>query len=188
MPHHDFDSVGRLLEIIHEEVMDLHRKVNKMSLDISKLTASEQALIGVVEKVLVVVGNQQTALKTLSDQLAAAIAANDPVNNLALQTSIDTMAATLDTETQKVGAALLNTALSIPVPGSPGIPVPGPAPTPQPAPAQVPTDSAVSPVATPPSPTPTTGSSGSSGPQETGSSASVGAPTPDAPPATPPTA
>lgn len=184
MPHHDFDSVGRLLEIIHEEVMDLHRKVNKMSLDISKLTASEQALIGVVEKVLVVVGNQQTALKTLSDQLVAAIAANDPVSNLALQTSIDTMAATLDTETQKVGAALLNTALSIPVPGSPGIPVP----TPQPASAQVPTDSAGSPVATPPSPTPTTGSSGSSGPQETGSSASVGAPTPDAPPATPPTA
>lgn len=171
MPNHDIQSVGQMLEIIHEEVMDLHRKVRVMQIEIAKLTAAEAALIGVVEQVLVVVGNQQSALKTLSDQLAAAIAANDPVGNQALQSAIDGMAVTLQTETAKVGAALAAAT-----------------PTPSPTSASAPVD----PVATPPSTdTPTTGSSGSSGPQETGSSGSVGAPTADPhapvdPPTTPP--
>jgi hypothetical protein len=48
----------------------------------------------------------QAALKTLSDQLAAAIAANDPVGNAALQSQIDAMQAALDAEIAKVAALL----------------------------------------------------------------------------------
>lgn len=169
MPHHDIQSVGSLLEIIHEELLDLHRKVNQMSIDISKLTASEQKLIAVVDQVLVIVGNQQSALKTLSDQLAAAIEASDPVNMAALQQAVDTMSATLDAETTKVGVSLAAAA---------GQPVP----TPQPAPAPAPTGPAASPVDTQPSTdpaaTPSTGSTGVSGPQPTGTTGSADAPTP----------
>lgn len=184
MPHHDMQSVGALLEILHEEVLSLHRKVHQMQVDISKLTSAEQALIGVVEQVLVVVGNQQTALATLSAQLAAAIAANDPVGNVALQSAIDTMAKTLADETTKVGTAL---AAATPIQSSTS-----PAPATAPAPAAV--------EATPPSTaTPTLGSTGVSGPQETGPVASDPAPTttpvssadphaPAAPPTEPPPA
>lgn len=183
MPHHDIQSVGLLLEIIHEEVMDLHRKVTQMQVDISKLTAAEQALIGVVEQVLVVVGNQQSALKTLSDQLAAAIAANDPVGNVALQSAIDGMASTLAAETQKVGAALTA--------ATPAAPTGTTGPS---GPSGV--TGTAGPVVTPPSTTtPTDGSTGSSGQPATGSTGSAAAPTGDAPqtgpsvtPAAPPTA
>lgn len=166
MPHHDIQSVGLLLEIIHEEVMDLHRKVTQMQVDISKLTAAEQALIGVVEQVLVVVGNQQSALKTLSDQLAAAIAANDPVGNVALQSAIDGMATTLAAETQKVGAALTAATPAAPT-GTTGPSGPSGV-TGTAGPTGV-TGPAAGPVVTPPSTTtPTDGSTGSSGQPATG--------------------
>lgn len=98
-------NYGHLQQILHE-VRDLERKVTKMTIDIKHLSDSEQRLVGVVEQVLVLVGNQQAALKTLSDQLAAAIAANDPVGNAALQSQIDGMAKTLDEEVVKVGNSL----------------------------------------------------------------------------------
>lgn len=177
MPHHDIQSVGSLLEIIHEELLDLHRKVNQMSIDISKLTASEQKLIAVVDQVLVIVGNQQSALKTLSDQLAAAIAASDPINMAALQQAIDTMSATLDAETTKVGVSLAAAAAGVSGASGPsGVTGPSSAsPTGGTGPA--------GPGDTQPSTTPTTGSTGSSGPQPTGttgSDAPLTGPTPTA--------
>lgn len=138
----------------------LERKVDKIMIDIKHLTDSEQKLVAVVEQVLVLVGSQQAALKTLSAQLAAAIAAGDPVSNVALQASLDAMAKNLDDETTKVGNSLAAASPAAPT-GSTGA---SSGTTPDPTPA------AAGPVGI--TPTPPTGSSGATGAAPTGNTGS----------------
>lgn len=160
----DLSQVLRLLKHIE-------RKVDKMQVDISHLTATEQKLVGVVDQVLTLVGTQRDALRTLSDQLAAAIAANDQVGNVALQSSIDAMDKNLADETAKIGAALTAATPTV-------VPVPTPAPAateptvPGTTAGTVETTGPVAPAA--PGPTGTTGSSGAAETGATGSSVQTG--------------
>jgi N-acetylglucosamine kinase-like BadF-type ATPase len=78
------------------------RKVNQMAIDTSKLVASAARLEADVDTLLTASDNAQVQLKTISQQLADAIAANDPAALKAVQDAIDGVAAGLDAEAAKV--------------------------------------------------------------------------------------
>jgi hypothetical protein len=80
------------------------RKVHTMAIDVSKLVASEVRLVGDVDTLLTLAANTQAQLEIISQQLADAIAANDPVAQKAVQDAIDGVVASLDTEAAKVEA------------------------------------------------------------------------------------
>jgi flavoprotein len=90
----------RIMESLHR----LHERTTAMSIDVSKLAASEARLVGDVDTLLTLASTTSASLATVSQQLAAAIAANDPAALAAAQTAIDVVVVALDTESAKVEA------------------------------------------------------------------------------------
>lgn len=155
------DPYANHVERVERSLKSLHRKVDKMALDISHLTASEQKLVGVVSDLLVAVGGLQSALKTVSENLAAAVAAGDAVSNVALQQQIDSVSSALDGEIALIGSKLTELAQKEVAP-----PV---ASTPQESPTGATGPAAPTSPATEPEPS-TAGPTGSQAPGPTGSS------------------
>lgn len=106
MSSEPYDPYANHVERVEQSLKSLHRKVDKMALDISHLTASEKKLVGVVSDLLAAVGGLQSALKTVSENLAAAVAAGDAVSNVALQQQIDSVSSALDSEIMLIGSKL----------------------------------------------------------------------------------
>lgn len=75
-----------------------------MALDVSKLVASEARLVGDVDALLTLNDTTSASLTTISQQLAAAIAANDPAALAAAQAAVDAAVVALDAESAKVEA------------------------------------------------------------------------------------
>jgi peptidoglycan hydrolase CwlO-like protein len=99
---------GRMWKQKHDAIAEkldrLLGRVTAMALDISKLVASENRLIGDVDTLLTLAANTKAALDKASADLATAIAASDPTAIAAAQAAIDAAAATLDAEAAKVEA------------------------------------------------------------------------------------
>lgn len=138
MPHEfdmssePYDPYANHVERVEQSLKSLHRKVDKMALDISHLTASEKKLVGVVSDLLAAVGGLQSALKTVSENLAAAVAAGDAVSNVALQQQIDSVSSALDSEIALIGSKLTELATKpadVPVAAAPTSPATEPEPS-----------------------------------------------------------
>ena len=74
-------------------------------IDVSKIQAAADRANAGIESVLAVLAALTAQVKDLSDKLAAAIAANDPAAQLAVQNQLDTLAAGLNAEADKIAAA-----------------------------------------------------------------------------------
>lgn len=83
----------------------LNSKMEALMIDVTKITAAATRANAGIESVLAVLAEQSRQLKDLSAQLAAAIAANDPAAQKAVQDQLDALAAGLDTESDKIAAA-----------------------------------------------------------------------------------
>lgn len=90
---------------LHHDLSQLKTNQEKIMTDTSKLQASAAVLEAKVDGLLVVLGTTSATLKTVSEQLAAANAANDPAAQKAAQEAIDAVVAGLDAESAKVDAA-----------------------------------------------------------------------------------
>lgn len=97
---------------------------NIMALDFTKMIAATAAQSTVTNSVLAALQSLGAKIADLSTQLAAAIAANDPVAQAAVQTQLDALAQGVSDNDDKLAAAVVAT---------------GPAPTPPTTPAPIPT-------------------------------------------------
>lgn len=78
------------------------RTLGKIMVDISKIKAAEERAVAGIERLLVVSAEHSAQLKALAEQLAVAIAANDPVAQAAVQADLDKAADDLDVEVAKI--------------------------------------------------------------------------------------
>jgi hypothetical protein len=85
-------------------LVHINRRITAMAIDVSKLVASEARLVADVDTLLTLASTTSASLVAVSEQLAAAIAANDPVALAAAQAAIDGVVTALDTESAKVEA------------------------------------------------------------------------------------
>lgn len=83
---------------------DLFHYLEFMMIDISKIRAAAERANAGIESVLGVVHEQVRQLKAVSDQLAAANAASDPVAQAAVQADLDKLAEGLSAEADKIAA------------------------------------------------------------------------------------
>jgi len=126
--HHfppDSEVLNRLGSI--EQKLDLvlrteRRMENEMALDFTKMIAAAAAQSTVTNSVLQALGDFGAKVSDLSTQLAAALAANDPVAAQAVQTQLDAFAQGVSDNDDKLAAAIAT---------------PGPAPAPTPAPTPI---------------------------------------------------
>ena len=115
------DYIQRTLDL----VLKVERRLeNEMALDFTKMVAAAAAQSTVTNSVLQALGDLGAKVADLSVQLAAAIAANDPVAQQAVQDQLDALAKGIDDNDAKLAAAITT---------------PGPAPTPTPDPTPIPT-------------------------------------------------
>lgn len=94
-----------------------------MQLDFTKMVAAAAAQATVTNSVLQALQDLGAKITDLSAQLAAAIAANDPVAQQAVQDHLDALAQGISDNDDKLAAAIA---------------APGPTPTPTPAPTPIP--------------------------------------------------
>jgi hypothetical protein len=93
------------------------RMENTMALDFTKMIAATTAQTTVTNSVLQTLTDLAAKITDLSAQLAAAIAANDPVAQAAVQTQLDALAQGITDNDDKIAAAIV-------APGTPGTPPP----------------------------------------------------------------
>ncbi|SRR6266852_405569 len=114
------DSIQRQLDL----VLKVERRMESgMVLDFTNMIAAAAAQSTVTNSVLQTLKDLGAKVTDLSAQLAAAIAANDPVAIAAAQAQLDALAAGIQTNDTALAAAIV----------TPG-PVPVPTPTPTPIP------------------------------------------------------
>lgn len=118
------DAIDQKLDLIYRTV---RRTESGMVLDFTNMIAAAAAQSTVTNSVLQTLKDLGAKITDLSTQLAAAVAANDPVAQAAVQTQLDALA----TGIQANDTALAN---AIATPG----PAPAPTPTPTPIPASGP--------------------------------------------------
>ncbi len=92
------DHYHRIMDLLEH----IHRRIDAMAIDVSKLTASEARLVGDVETLLAANAAASASLADISAKLVTATAASDPAATAAAQASIDAVAAALDAESAKV--------------------------------------------------------------------------------------
>lgn len=107
------DVTGKLDLILKTE----QRTETEMALDFTKMTAAAAKQVGVTNSVLQILGDLQAHVADLATQLAAAIAANDPAAQQAVQDQLDALATGFDNNDDKLAAAIA-------APGVPGTPPP----------------------------------------------------------------
>lgn len=95
-----------------------------MALDFTKMIAAAAAQSTVTNGVLQALQDLGAKITDLSAQLAAALAANDPVAAQKVQDQLDSLATGIKTNDDKIAAAIAT---------------PGPVPTPTPTPTPIPT-------------------------------------------------
>lgn len=101
----DQDTAERLSRI--EEMLDESLdNQDKIMIDTSKIIAAVAAEKSKVDSLIALANGQSATMKDLSAQLAAAIAANDPVALAQVQVDLDKAAEDLGTETAAVSAAI----------------------------------------------------------------------------------
>jgi hypothetical protein len=128
--HHfppDTEVLNRLASI--EQKLDLvlrtERKMeSEMALDFTKMIAAAAAQSTVTNSVLQALKDLGAKVTDLSAQLAAALAANDPVAAQKVQDQLDALATGIQTNDDAIAAAIAT---------------PGPSPAPTPTPTPIPT-------------------------------------------------
>lgn len=114
------DSIERKLDLL----LKLERRMeNEMALDFTKMIAAAANQSTVTNSVLQTLQDLGAKVADLATQLAAAIAANDPVAQQAVQDQLDALATGIDANDTKLAAAITT---------------PGPAPAPTPTPTPIP--------------------------------------------------
>jgi predicted NBD/HSP70 family sugar kinase len=97
-----FDFTEHHFNRIMDVLGQLHRRIDVMALDVSKLTAAEVQLVASVDALLAASAAATTQLAAVSAQLAVAVAANDPAALAVAQKAIDDVTAALVAEANKV--------------------------------------------------------------------------------------
>lgn len=113
--------VGLAYLSLHHQLRIIIRRLKTMVVDLSKLTAAEQALVTATETLISIVTKQAANIADLNTQLAAAIAAGG--DTTALQTAIDQVTADMVAEAGKAQAAL-PAAPAAPAAAAPATPAP----------------------------------------------------------------
>jgi hypothetical protein len=114
------DSIEQKLDLV---LRTDRRMENEMQLDFTKMVAAAAAQTTVTNGVLATLASFAAKVTDLSTQLAAAIAANDPVAQAAVQTQLDALAQGVTDNDDKIAAAIAT-------PGTTPVPSPTPAPIP----------------------------------------------------------
>ena len=104
----------RILTILQQ----LNRKFDKMAIDFTRLIADVETTKTVDAAILALVQSLVGQIKDLSAQLAAAIAANDPAAQQAVQDQLDALASTLEVQNQTVSDAVVANTPAQPAPQS----------------------------------------------------------------------
>src|ERR1700682_473059 len=112
------DSIEQKLDLV---LRTERRMESEMALDFTKMIAAAAAQSTVTNGVLQTLKDLGAKVTDLSTQLAAALAANDPVAAQAVQTQLDALAQGVSDNDDKIAAAI-------------AVPGPSPAPTPTPTP------------------------------------------------------
>jgi hypothetical protein len=97
------------------------RMESEMALDFTKMVAAAAAQATVTNSTLQALQDLNAKIKDISQQLADALAANDPVAAKAAQDQLDALAQGIDDNDAKIAAAIAN-------PGTAPIPTPTPTP------------------------------------------------------------
>jgi uncharacterized protein YaaN involved in tellurite resistance len=84
----------------------LNRKMDKMSLDISRLVADVEAEKTVIEGAVTLLARLAQAMRDLQVKLDAAIAASDPAAQAAVQAQLDELATQVETSTTALSRAV----------------------------------------------------------------------------------
>jgi hypothetical protein len=92
------DHYHRIIELLEH----IHRRIDAMAVDVSKLAASDARLVADVDTLLTANAAASASLADISAKLAAANAANDPAASAAAQAAIDAVVVALDAESAKV--------------------------------------------------------------------------------------
>jgi hypothetical protein len=90
-------------------LLNLTAKVDKMTLDFTKLAADVAAEKTVIESAMSMLIALATALNSLKAQLEAAIANADPAAMAAAQAQIDSLASDVEAHTSTLASAIANT-------------------------------------------------------------------------------
>jgi len=115
------DAIAQKLDLV---LRTERRMENEMALDFTKMIAAAAAQSTVTNGVLQALQDLGAKITDLSAQLAAALAANDPVAAQKVQDQLDSLATGIKTNDDKIAAAIAT---------------PGPVPTPTPTPTPIPT-------------------------------------------------
>lgn len=107
---------------------DLFYQLELMMIDIAKIRAAAERANAGIESVLGVVHEQAKQIKSVSDQLAAANAASDPVAQAAVQVELDKLADGLSAEADKIAADVVAPAKPVDSPVTAAVDVTAPAP------------------------------------------------------------
>lgn len=114
------DSIEQKLD----RVLNIERRMeNEMQLDFTKMVAAAAAQQSVANSALQAIGDLNAKIVDISGQLAAALAANDPVAAQAAQTQLDALAKGISDNDDKIAAAIAT-------PGTSPAPTPTPTPIP----------------------------------------------------------
>lgn len=108
------DALSRKLDLVLSAELKME---NEMALDFTKMIAATTAQTTVTNGVLQVLKDTSAKIADLSAQLAAALAANDPVAQAAVQKQLDDLATGIQTNDDAIAAAIV-------APGTPGTPAP----------------------------------------------------------------
>lgn len=85
---------------------NLERRIHQMTLDLTALTTTEKALVAAVESLILLQKQTQQEVVSISANLAAAIAANNPTVTAALQAQVDALKTDMQGEVDHIVATL----------------------------------------------------------------------------------
>lgn len=90
---------------LSNQLVQITANQEKIMIDVAKIKAAADRANAGIESVLAVLASLTAQVKTLSEQLAAAIAAEDPAAQQAVQADLDKLAEGLNAEADKIAAA-----------------------------------------------------------------------------------
>lgn len=131
-----YDVVLGYLNLARRHDALILQRTSRMELNLERLKAAHEGLKSDVTKLLALQNKTQIQVETISAELAAAIAANNPVGIAKAQADLDTMATSMEEESRQIDAVAPD-------------PAPAPAAAPAEAPAAAPTASDTPPVDNP---------------------------------------
>jgi len=102
----DIAEIKQALGQLQSMLLVLMKGNDTMALDLTKLTATVAKQTTVEQSALTLITGLSANLAAIAKQLAAAIAANDPVAQAAAQAQLDALQATLDNNDEELAAAI----------------------------------------------------------------------------------